>query len=164
MSRRLRLAAVAAVLAAGGAAAGFLGRSPPAPGIPLTGRTPSSPLPAACQQLPADHVTVPSWFPSGLPMPPGSYASQVPEASGGLHRVVFTVKGSLRDFVRHALSDWPRRGWKLGRGEAEPGEAEDNFIRGTRYGVFRARSIYCDAGWTWVLVVVNDETPSPSPS
>lgn len=166
MGPKARFAVLAAVLGAGGIVAAVVGRSGPAPTIPLTGRTPSSPLPASCLELPGARVEVPAWYPGTLPMPPGSYASQVPEAAAGLRRIVFTVKGSLQEFVKHALTDWPKRGWQLGRGEAEPGEAEDNFIQGERYGVFRARSIYCDDRWTWVLVVMNDPsfTPSPSPS
>lgn len=177
MDRWLRFAVVAAVLGVAGAAVALLGGGSDLP--PRAATTPPAP-PAAgtCLPLPA-RVATPAWYPKDLPVPAGSYVSEVPEATAGLRRVVFAVRASLRDFVRHALTEWPKHGWTMGRGEAEPGEAEDNFLKAkeNRYGVFRARSILCDEGWTWVLVVLNDpvatrsapplpsrESPSPTPS
>lgn len=109
-------------------------------------------------------VATPSWYPSDLPMPKGSYAIDVPEAAGGLRRVVFAARGSLREFVGHALGEWKKQGWTLGRGESEPGEAEDNFLKGDRYGIFRAQSVFCDPNRTWVLMVLNDPTVKTAPT
>ena len=50
----------------------------------------------------------------------------------------------LTDFVRFALAQYPTAGWRLGRGDAEAGEAEDNFVKDTRGGAWRIRSSYCD--------------------
>ncbi|MGH2829825.1 MAG: hypothetical protein ACRDJM_05025, partial [Actinomycetota bacterium] len=108
-------------------------------------------------------IKTPSWYPADLPMPPGSYAIQEPKAERGLRRVVFASKGDLRAFVVHALKEWKARGWSLGKGESEPGEAEDNFLKDDRYGVFRARSVFCEQDWTWVLIVLTSRT-APTPS
>jgi hypothetical protein len=96
-------------------------------------------------------------------MPPGSYPLEELKTERGIRRVVFAAKGDLRDFVIHALREWKNNGWTLGKGESEPGEAEDNFLKGNHYGVFRARSIFCEQDWTWVLLVLADRT-APTPS
>lgn len=154
MNPRARFTVVAIILAIGGAV-GFAAsrggddRNPPAP--PDTAPT----LSGNCLRTQPE-IAQPDWYPDDLPMPDGSYAIDVPESSAGLKRVVFSATGTLSDFVRHALEVWPDHGWSLGVGEAEPGEAEDNFLKGERYGIFRARSIMCDQGRTWVLIVLND--------
>lgn len=167
MASRTRIAALAGGLAAALVIALAVGgsRSTTKPQtLPTSGKTPA--LPPQCLEVPP-RTTTPSWYPKDLPMPAGSYVSEVPQAQGGLRRAVFTVKGSLRDFVKHALTIWPKHGWQLGRGESEPGEAEDNFIkaRENRYGLFRAQSVYCDVNLTWVLMVLSDPSvPTPTPA
>ena len=64
--------------------------------------------------------------------------------------------------MRFALREWPKHGWVLGRGEAEPGEAEDSFFRGQNVGAFRARTAYCDNGWTQLFLVYGQRTPPPT--
>lgn len=127
--------------------------------------------PAQCDQLPGK-TKYPSWYRKDLPLPPGSYpaAVKIPgPASTSFPRAIFAVRGSLRDFVVHALQVWPKQGWILGRGEAEASEAEDNFyLPGTDIrGAFIARSTYCEAGWTWVYIVMGSgraPRPTPKPS
>ena len=169
MASRARLAALAGVLAAALVVALAVGGNRSASKgatLPASGKTPV--LPAQCLQVPSK-IATPSWYPKDLPMPGGSFVSEVPQAQAGLRRVIFTVNGTLRDFVKHALTVWPKQGWRMGRGEAEPGEAEDNFIKtgSNRYGLFRAQSVYCDLNHTWVLMVLSDPsaaTPSPTPT
>jgi hypothetical protein len=169
MISRTRVALLAAVLAAGVVVAFAATGSPPGSKpsrpttLPTSGKTPTLP-PTCLQPLPV--VATPSWYPKDLPMPAGSTVGDVPAAQAGLRRVVFTANASLRDFVKHALTVWPANGWRLGRGESEPGEAEDNFLKeGNRYGLFRAQSVFCDQSKTWVLIVMTDpSTASPKPS
>ncbi|HVL90872.1 MAG TPA: hypothetical protein VM841_11635 [Actinomycetota bacterium] len=161
MSSRARFAAIALLLVIGGAVAfaasrGGDGRPAAVPSTPAT-------LTGNCLQ-PQPEIARPGWYPDDLPMPEGSYAIDVPPAAGGLRRVVFSVSGDLTDFVRHALGVWPKHGWSLGVGESEPGEAEDNFLKGERYGIFRARSIMCDQSRTWVLMVLNDPAIKDAPT
>ncbi|MHB8510554.1 MAG: hypothetical protein ACYDCC_00070 [Actinomycetota bacterium] len=116
---------------------------------------PSNEVPASCLPLkPA--INVPTWYPKDLSVPPGSYPIEVQPDVGGYRRIVFAVNGSLRDFVIYALTNWKQHGYTLGRGDAEAGEAEDNFAKNPLFGVFRARSVFCDASKTWVLITVND--------
>ena len=58
------------------------------------------------------------------------------------------------DFVQFVLARWPAEGWILGRGESEFGEAEDGFVRGDTYGAFRARRVYCEDGWSEILLAL----------
>jgi hypothetical protein len=88
----------------------------------------------------------------------------VPNAFAGSDRAVVIGKGTLREFIVYALTEWPKRGWLLGRGDAEPGEADDSFrdASAVRYGAFKARAIMCDASTTWVFFVFARATPAPS--
>lgn len=132
-----------------------------------TGRPSPTTLPsgAGCLPVPAKAVPAPAWFPKDLPLPPGSYVIETPPSTGSTQRIIFAARGSLRDFVTFVLGAWKKTGWILGRGEAEPGEAEDQFAkpREGRYGAFRARSIFCDQSRTWVLIVLGKRTVSASP-
>jgi hypothetical protein len=122
--------------------------------------------PSRCQKLPGK-AAMPDWYPADLPLPPGSYPAAIKlPTSNGYPRAIFAVRGTLKDFVLHALSVWPKSGWVLGRGEAEAGEAEDNFYRpgSPVRGAFIARTDFCDAGWTWVYVVIGTaRAPRPTP-
>jgi hypothetical protein len=125
--------------------------------------------PGRCQALPGKTST-PTWYPSDLPLPTGSYPAAIKlPATNGYPRAIFAVKATLRDFIIHALRIWPKSGWVLGRGEAEAGEAEDNFFRpgSSIRGAFIARTDFCDAGWTWVYIVMGQAgapRPGPRPS
>lgn len=162
MNTRARFAAIAFVLLTGGSIA-FVASRGERPGSPTAMPTAPQTVSGNCLQR-QPKIDSPSWYPDDLPMPDGSYAIDVPPASSGLRRVVFSATGTLRDFVKHALEVWPKQGWSLGVGESEPGEAEDNFLKGERYGIFRARSIMCDQGRTWVLIVVNDPGVKNAPT
>jgi hypothetical protein len=85
---------------------------------------------------------------------------ELPGAPPPFHKGVWAVKASLRDFVRRtALGEWRARGWSLGRGDAETGEADDDFRRGRQAGTFRARTVYCDTGWTELVVTFTSGAP-----
>lgn len=164
MNPRSRIALVASVLAiAVIAAVSVLQNEPQQPKASQPIDKPT--LTENCLK-PTKPIALPKWYPSDLPMPNGSFPMEEPSATKGLRRVIFAAKGSLRDFVVHALSVWKQQGWTLGKGESEPGEAEDNFLKGERYGIFRAREIFCDPNMTWVLLVVNnpDDKTAPTPS
>lgn len=161
---RARFASVAVVLALGGIVAFAATRGDEPSGRPTAGR-PAVPtvLTENCyKEKPA--IALPSWYPQDLPMPDGSYPFEIPEATSGLRRIIFSAKGTLQQFVTHALGEWPKHDWTLGVGESEPGEAEDNFLKGERYGIFRATAAMCDQSRTWVLIVLNDPSASNAPT
>ncbi len=105
-----------------------------------------------CQPAPSSIGPPPGWLPSDLPLPPGTILAQQLADVGGYHRAVFVTVG-LTDFVRYVLAQWPTKGWTLGRGDAEAGEAEDSFAKTGFGGAFRVRTAYCDSGRSELLIV-----------
>lgn len=161
------LAVVIALLLAGGVASlAGKGAKPetssptPAPGAVSSVQT------GNCVPLPARRPT-PKWFPTDLPLPEGSYATDSPfREVSGYQQGLFMVPNTLRDFVGFVLKAWPEKGWVLGWGESEPFEAEDRFYHPTnkRLGAFRARSaVLCDPNWIWVSIALGaNRAPAPS--
>lgn len=101
-------------------------------------------------------------------MPEGAYLSHryEPDPAPGIVAVIYTVPISLDDFIDFVLARWPEDGWTLGRGERERGEAESVFFRPdrSRYGQFRARSVYCDLDAVEVTLTLGQQAPSsPAP-
>lgn len=147
------LAGVLAVVVVALLAALVQGSSPQEPGPGLSGTN-------ECRALPRK-IGTPTWYPADLPMPPGSYVSDEPAGAAGVNRVVWTSKGSLRDFVRWAFGEWPGHGWSLGTGEFEQDLVENNFNKGSeRLGTFRARNVYCEDTYTEVLLVLTGGAPA----
>lgn len=131
--------------------------------------TSASPLPCI---TPPPEIPMPTWYPADLPLPAGTHQVRFDvRPIKGYNQAIFVTPVNLGDFVKHALEVWPKKGWVLGRGDAEPGEAEDTFTktREARYGAFRATSGLCDPNSTFVYIVVGTIpsavlTPSPSGS
>jgi hypothetical protein len=93
-------------------------------------------------------------MPPDLPLPNGTFAAdQQPPSTATAHRGLFVVPGTLPDFVHLVLTTWPSKGWILGRGDAEAGEQEGGFGRGTSGGSWRVRTSYCDPHHVELLLV-----------
>jgi hypothetical protein len=107
-----------------------------------------------CLPVPKGNPGRVSWVPADLPLPDGTIPIDDPGDQGGYHRATMAVPLSLHDLVTYVLSEWPQKGWRLGRGDAENGEAEDSFVRGDEAGGFRARTVYCRATWTEFYLVM----------
>ena len=125
-----------------------------------------APRTAACRPVPPAGATLP-WLPPDLTLPKGSFAVQDVDAAApppsmpasGSHRGLIAVQGSVDDFVSFIHSDWTTRGWSLGKGDSEQGEAEGGFRRGDVGGAYRVRDVYCDPSYTELLLVY-----SPAPA
>jgi hypothetical protein len=91
---------------------------------------------SACTEPPAPVPSV--TLPTDPPLPPGSYG-----VASGPGTVTFVVSGTPRDFARFVVTNWPKAGWQLGRGDSEANEAEDSFSKGKTIGSFKARSGWC---------------------
>lgn len=100
------------------------------------------------------------WLPADLPLPEGTYPITQLQDDGRFRRAVLAVPMTYGDFVQFVLARWPDEGWILGRGESEVGEAEDGFVRGDTYGAFRARRVYCDDGWSEILLALSADPPT----
>lgn len=161
--------AVALATACGGgplqetAAPGLVTADDPA-AAPVSGAGPGfgqGPYTGPCYGRPAAGATI-DWLPQDLPFPDGTYPIEELQDDTRFRRAVLAVPMSYGDFVQFALSRWPAEGWLLGRGESEAGEAEDGFIRDDTFGAFRARRVYCEDGWSEILLAMGDAAPGPT--
>jgi hypothetical protein len=114
-------------------------------------------------------IPFPSWVPRDLPLPEGTYATRPLPEIQGYNRGLFVVPVGLTALARFVLSEWPKTGWVLGRGDAEQGEIDDQFTKPPAVGAFKAREQYCTPGYSLMLLVyIPDRTklviPSPTPS
>jgi hypothetical protein len=133
-------------------------------GLPTTTSTSTLARPpttaAGCSPTPRPGTPL-GWLPQDLPLPPGTYASADTTNGAPVHRALLVVPLALRDFVVFALREWPKAGYRLGRGDAEANEAEDSFAKDVTSGAFRARAVYCDPNKIEVLFVYGTR-PLPS--
>ncbi|MBV9410469.1 MAG: hypothetical protein JO148_02645 [Acidimicrobiia bacterium] len=102
-----------------------------------------------CRPVPPPAAQQIACVPADLPLPDRTYTvSEQGTSSDGVHHGVFALPITIREFVRFAVTQWPEKGWRLGRGDSEANEAEDEFVRGQQSGSFKVRSDYCDQGWS----------------
>jgi hypothetical protein len=117
-----------------------------------------------------DKIAFPRWVPDSLPLPKGTYATRTLPTTQGYNRGLFVVPGNLRDLARFVLTEYPKKGWVLGRGDAEEGEIDDQFTKPPSVGAFKAREQFCTPGYSLMLLVyIADRTkvvfsPGVSPS
>ena len=102
-----------------------------------------------CRPVPPPSAQPIAWVPADLPLPDRTYAVRDEGTSAdGVHHAVFAIPVPIKEFVRFAVTQWPPKGWRLGRGDSEKDEAEDQFVRGKEGGSFKVRSDYCDQSWS----------------
>jgi hypothetical protein len=109
-------------------------------------------------------LSPPKWLPADLPLPAGTYRYQRLSNVAGYHRALFITPASTVDLARFILDEWPANGWTLGRGDAEPGEIEDQFYKDTAAGAFKAADMNCRHPHSRLLLVFNPTAIAPSPS
>ena len=80
----------------------------------------------------------PQRVPGQPPFPTGTYGITSPDK-----RVAVIVSGTSKDFASYVLTEWPKAGWTMGRGESERNEAEDDFSKGNVRGHFWAQAKFC---------------------
>jgi hypothetical protein len=96
--------------------------------------------------------------PSDLPVPPGAVLDKVNRSPDGLTIVYFRTPTSLQDSVLFVVREVQKAGFQLGRGDAEPSEADAPFGRGDLRGVYKMlNTAPCITDW---LVAVTTRTPT----
>jgi hypothetical protein len=166
---RLLLAAATAASLLAGCTSG----SKPEPGPTVPSSEPTT-TPSPCPGVALKpKLTWPAGFPANLPKPPGASAA-VPVNSGiaGLRIVRFSTPTSLREGVLFIVKAVPKAGFNLGRGDAEPNEADAPFTYNGQRGTYRMASrVECETQWL-VAIAKNGvnggspllPTPTGSPS
>ncbi|MCU1592477.1 MAG: hypothetical protein JWP11_3733 [Frankiales bacterium] len=133
----------------------------PQPTPTVTAPSPS-PLPT-CAPAPVTSYKWPKQIPQDLPRLPGATIESARQTTDGLFIVLFSTKTSLRDGVIFIVRKLPPAGYNLGRGDAEPAEADAPFTKGNELrGVLRGAAIaLCET--KWVLAVTRQRLGGGSP-
>jgi len=111
----------------------------------------------------APKIVWPASFPQNLPKPPdASAAVPVVSALSGLKIVRFSTRTSLRDAVLFLVKEIPKAGYTLGRGDAEPTEADAPWVYGDLRGTYRmAARTECQT--LWLVAVARQGVGGSSP-
>ncbi len=134
------------------------GSSAPQAGPSATSPTPVTPTQAPCPIVPTAHFRWPAPVPADLPQPPTAVLGMVNTTPQGLTIVRFRTTTSLQQSVLFVVKEIQKAGFTLGRGDAEPAEADAPFGRGDLRGVYKmlARDT-CATDW---LVAVTKSRPT----
>jgi hypothetical protein len=176
MASRVSFAIVAAALVASACSSGAPTAATPSTS-PSTAVTPGgfpspsvspAPIPGLSCKKPKP-APFPDWVPTDLPLPKGTYAYQRLEPLAGYKRALFVVSKGSTPLARFVLKEWPKAGFVLGRGDAEPGEVEDQFVRSPGRGAFKANDLACKNPYTVMYLIWAPKgpvfpSPSPTPS
>ena len=117
---------------------------------------PTSVLPE-CKKPP--EVKYPEWVPDDLPLPKDIYAYKNLPPLGGYQRALFVMELTTEQLIKLVLEEWPKAGYTLGRGDAEPGEVEDDFRKPPAVGAFKANDVFCSPGYTIMYLIYAREGP-----
>lgn len=113
-----------------------------------------------CPSPPATHPVWPKEIPGIIPKPAGLRIDKVDRASkGNVTQVRTTVPTSLTGAVQFIVTEFPKAGFTLGRGDAEAAEADAPFQRGPGLrGLVRVFATDNECSTLWLYAVVRDTT------
>jgi hypothetical protein len=152
-----RLAPVLATLLLAGACSGSDDGSPTAQPT-LQGQPTVSPCPA----VKTKPFTWPAEVPKDLPQPPAATYDTTTRTPEGLTIVRFSTAQSLQQAVLFVVREVQKAGFTLGRGDAEPAEADAPFGRGDLRGVYKMlASQPCRTDWLVAVTRVRPTSNSP---
>ena len=99
--------------------------------------TVAAPSVSACPSSASAADSWPAAVPSDLPTLPGLQVSSTQSTSSGAHMVSAQAPVALREAVRVLVTELPKAGYSLGKGDAEADEADAPFSKGGVHGSFR---------------------------
>jgi hypothetical protein len=119
---------------------------------------PAQPTQSPCPQVSKKAFSWPVEVPKDLPQPPAATYQSTSRTPEGLTIVRFSTALSLQDSVLFVVRQVQKAGFTLGRGDAEPAEADAPFGRGDLRGVYKMLSVQqCRTDW---LVAVTRTRPN----
>jgi hypothetical protein len=130
-----RLAPVLVTLLVGSLSA--CGGQTASPTAQPTGSQQLAPTASPCPQKGGKGFRWPSEVPADLPQPPGATFVDVTHTAEGLTVVKFSTATSLQQSVLFVVREVQKAGFTLGRGDAEPAEADAPFGRGDLRGIYK---------------------------
>lgn len=148
------------LLGAGACSGGSSGATPSAqPTLSL----PTRPTPSACPAVGGTRpFPWPPEMPKDLPQPPGAVFEKTTRTPEGLTIVRFSTPTSLQESVLFVVRQVQRAGFQLGRGDAEPLEADAPFGRGDLRGVYKML-LHNDCRTDWLVAVTRAQAVDNSP-
>lgn len=134
-----------------------------APDVGPTLQSPPRPTTSPCAKVSAGKgFAWPQEMPRDLPQPPGAVFEKVTRTPEGLTIVRFSTPTSLQDSVLFVVRQVQKAGFQLGRGDAEPLEADAPFGRGDLRGVYKML-LHSDCRTDWLVAVTRTRPTSNSP-
>jgi len=148
---------------------GCSGQEPVAPAAQPPPTTAAPSPTASCVVPAAKPFRWPAPVPVDLPQPPGAVLEQQ-DSDNGITLVRFSTPTSLQQGVLFVLKEVQKAGFTVGRGDAEPAEADVPFGRGDLRDIYKLRAVGA-CSTVWLVAVAQAAaaqpflpTPSPGPS
>ena len=155
--KRLLPAAAALLLAT---ACNGKGSASPTPGPTLS--QPPLPTVAPCPVVAKPRFAWPVEVPKDLPQPPSATLTQTTRTKDGLTIVRFSTETSLQQSVLFVIKSVQKAGFTLGRGDAEPAEADAPFGRGDLRGIYKMLvRAPCTTDWLVAVTVARVGVKTP---
>jgi hypothetical protein len=98
---------------------------------------PPAPTVSPCPVVTKARFAWPVEVPKDLPQPPAATLGQTTRTKDGLTIVRFSTATSLQASVLFVVKEVQKAGFTLGRGDAEPAEADAPFGRGDLRGIYK---------------------------
>ena len=118
---------------------------------------PSAPTISPCPVVKKAKFRWPAEVPADLPQPPAATLGPVSRTKEGLTIVRFSTQSSLQQSVLFVVNEVQKAGFTIGRGDAEPAEADAPFGRGDLRGIYKMFGrAQCATDW---LVAVTHTRP-----
>ena len=103
-------------------------------------------------------------LPFDLPIPPQATPVGAMTTADGVRVVRYMTPTSLRDSVLFILQRYQKAGYVIGRGDAEPTEADAPWVHSTTRGLTRVAAVQqCQTLWLVAVVDAKGTTGSNSP-
>jgi hypothetical protein len=109
-------------------------------------------------------VSIPSEFPNTFPLPPGTIITSSSISEAGGIRLEGFIPMELKATVSFFVKALPSAGYRLGEGEAEPGEAESRFSGNGCGGRFKLRSLRDCPGVVALKIMLFKPSPAQTPA
>lgn len=120
------------------------------------------PTQSPCPKVSAQRFAWPNEVPEDLPQPPSATLEGTTRTPEGLTIVRFSTPQSLQEAVLFVVREVQKAGFTLGRGDAEPAEADAPFGRGNLRGVYKMLA-HADCRTDWLVAVTRTQPTGNSP-
>jgi hypothetical protein len=105
----------------------------------------------------------PAGIPANFPKPPGGRVVSTQTGENGLRIVRLATPLALRQGILFVLTELPRAGYRLGRGDAEASEADAPFQSADVRGVVRVIATAKSCETTWLVAVAGARPSGGTP-